>query len=379
MRTGVRVGLLDVAIAVAFVVAIETEVWTEGLEPQILATCAFAVLGAAVALWRAAPLVALVVGLTAQLVAVTGGVTLQTPVTPLVFYVLVLYSVGLRETRQRAVAGLGIAIALTATTLAIAHGNGEWEVSDIPFVALVVCTPWFVGFAMSGKHRRSEELEHRALRHEEERREAVEEERGRIARELHDVIAHSVSVMVVQAGAAEEVLKQDPQAAVEPLRAVQETGRQALVEMTRLVGLLREGHEEIGLTPQPRLDGLQTLVEQVRRAGLPVELRVEGERRPLPPAIELTAYRVVQEALTNALKHAGEAHAEVLLRYGADVLDVSVVDDGPGRHGNGHAGGHGLAGMRERVSVFGGDLAAGPEPDGGFAVRAHLPLGAGAA
>jgi signal transduction histidine kinase len=178
--------------------------------------------------------------------------------------------------------------------------------------------------------------------------------------------------MVVQAGAAEEVLKRSPEAALEPIRAVQETGRQALVEMSRLVGLLRDAGEELGLAPQPRLDELEELVSSVSDAGLPVRLQVEGARRPLPLGIELTAYRVVQEALTNALKHAGEATADVRVRYEPDALLLEVVDDGPGA--NGYGGGHGLAGMRERVSVFGGDVTAGPRRSGGFAVRVRLPL-----
>ena len=159
---------------------------------------------------------------------------------------------------------------------------------------------------------------------------------------------------------------------------MQETGRGALVEMSRLVGLLRDDSDELGLAPQPRLDELEALLSQVREAGLPVRLQVEGERRPLPLGVELTAYRVVQEALTNALKHAGEAHADVLVRYDADAIELEVSDDGEG-DANGHVGGHGLAGMRERVSVFGGDLTAGPRPGGGFRVRVRLPLGEGTA
>ena len=187
------------------------------------------------------------------------------------------------------------------------------------------------------------------------------------------MIAHSVSVMVVQAEAAQEVLKRDPQRAVEPLEAVQQTGRQAMVEMSRLVGLLREDGEELGLAPQPGLSELDALAREVREAGLPVTLRVEGQPAQIPLGVDLTAYRILQEGLTNALKHAGPAHAQVTVRYGTDSLELEVVDDGPGT-GNGHVGGHGLVGMRERVIVFGGDLDAGPCPEGGFAVRARLPL-----
>ncbi len=376
MRDRISVG--DLAIAAAFVAAVEFEVWREEIAPQWLAGAAFGVMGASLVAWRAAPLGTLVVGLTAQLVAVVGGVSIQTAITPLLFFVLAFYSVGVREERRRAIAGLVVGIALCAVTLGIAHVNDEFTLSDIPFVLLVICTPWFVGYAMHGRVRRSEELEQRAEQLERERLTAVAEERSRIARELHDVIAHSVSVMVVQAGAAEAVLERDPKAAAEPLRAVQETGRGALVEMSRLVGLLRDDSEELGLAPQPRLDELEALLAQVRDAGLTVNLRVEGERRPLPLGVELTGYRIVQEALTNTLKHAGDARAEVLVRYEPAAIELEITDDGPGG-ANGHVGGHGLAGMRERVNVFGGELIAGPGTLGGFSVRVRLPLEDGVA
>jgi signal transduction histidine kinase len=169
------------------------------------------------------------------------------------------------------------------------------------------------------------------------------------------------------------MLKRDPRAAVEPVRAVQETGRQTLVEMKRLVGMLREHDDELGLAPQPGVDALGELVANVCEAGLPVELDVEGVPRRLPPGVDISAYRIVQEALTNALKHAHAARATVRLRYGPDDLAIEVVDDGAGPNGNG-AGGHGLVGMRERVAVFGGEFDAGPGERGGFAVRARLPV-----
>jgi signal transduction histidine kinase len=365
-----RVSATDVAIGAALIATSELEVWRENITPTSLAVASFAVLGASVVIRRASPMAALVIGLGSQLVAVSGGVSLETAVTPLLFFALVLYSVGLRE--ERPVLGLGVGAVLTAAVLFVANQNGEFVASDVPFVTIVVCTPWFVGWAMRGKVRRSEELEVRAEQLERERLTAVADERARIARELHDVIAHSVSVMVVQAGAAEEVLKRNPNAAAESIRAVQETGRQALVEMSRLVGLLREAGDELGLTPQPRLDQLEELVSAVSDAGLPVELRLDGDRRPLPLGVELTAYRVVQEALTNALKHAGDARAQVHVRYEPDALVLDVTDDGPGA--NGYGGGHGLAGMKERVSVFGGDVTAGPRPSGGFAVHVRLPV-----
>ena len=236
---------------------------------------------------------------------------------------------------------------------------------------------------------------------------AVAAERARIARELHDVVAHSVSVMVVQAGAARRTLATSPGQATTALGQIESTGRQALVEMRRLLGLLRDGDGEDGedgeaaaaaLSPQPSLAHLESLAAAAREAGLPVEIVIEGEPRPLPAGVDLSAYRIVQEALTNSLKHAGPARASVRLCYGREALEVQVLDDGPGPGpapvGGGLAvvtlgpggvlsvgssrptagGGHGLIGMRERVALFGGTLEAGPRPGGGYRVAAHLPL-----
>jgi signal transduction histidine kinase len=205
-------------------------------------------------------------------------------------------------------------------------------------------------------------------------REAVVEERARIARELHDAIAHNVSMMVVQAGAERRVLDERDGPTREVLETIERIGRGALTEMRRLVGMLRSDSGD-PLTPQPGLDDLPTLVRQVGEAGLPVELQVEGERRELPVGIELSAYRIVQEALTNALKHAGQAHASVRVRYSADSLELEIVDDGAGeRQAPIAPGGHGLVGMRERVALYGGRLDAGRRPSGGFAVRVLLPI-----
>jgi signal transduction histidine kinase len=204
-------------------------------------------------------------------------------------------------------------------------------------------------------------------------REAVVEERARIARELHDAIAHNVSMMVVQAGAERRVIDDTSGSTKEVLETIERIGRGALTEMRRLVGMLRSDAGD-PLAPQPRLENLTVLVTQIREAGLPVELYVEGKRRVLPVGIELSAYRIVQEALTNALKHAGEAHASVHVRYGLDSLELEIVDDGAGAEAPVASGGHGLVGMRERVALYGGRLDAGRRPTGGFAVRVLLPI-----
>jgi signal transduction histidine kinase len=203
-------------------------------------------------------------------------------------------------------------------------------------------------------------------------REAVVEERARIARELHDAVAHSVSMMVIQAGAERRVVEDG--STREVLQTIEQIGRGALTEMRRLVGMLRADSSSGPLAPQPTLADLPTLMTQVREAGLPVEFCVDGERRELPVGIELSAYRIVQEALTNALKHAGRAHASVSVRYGPDSLELEIADDGAGVPADVPGGGHGLAGIRERVSLYGGKFDASARLGGGFAVRVLLPL-----
>jgi signal transduction histidine kinase len=230
--------------------------------------------------------------------------------------------------------------------------------------------------------RRAEFAAHaeRAQREREEQaRRAVAEERARIARELHDVVAHHMSVMVIQAGAARQLLDQRPERARTALAAVEEAGRQGLTAMPGLLRALRGGSGAGAVpAPQPTVAELDALAAQVTSAGLPVAVRTEGRPRPLPPGIDLSAYRIVQEALTNTRKHAGAAHAEVVLRFDPGVLTVRVTDDGHGGLGQGWSGeapgGHGLLGMRERVEVFGGELRAGARPEGGYEVEARFPL-----
>lgn len=205
-------------------------------------------------------------------------------------------------------------------------------------------------------------------------RSAVTAERTRIAREMHDVVSHSLSVIVIQAQAVRHRLGDPKSAEARDLAAIETMARQALGEMRRLFGVLRAEGEDAALAPQPGLDQLEDLVEQSRAAGLPVEVRTEGERTPLPPGVDLAAYRIVQEALTNARRHAGRARANVTLRYRDDALDIVVDDDGHGTAAANGAGGHGLTGMRERVRIYGGSLHAGPRAEGGFRVHAEMPF-----
>jgi signal transduction histidine kinase len=236
---------------------------------------------------------------------------------------------------------------------------------------------WTVAFALGRKFQEADEAKERAARAEREREErarsAVTEERARIARELHDVVGHSVSVMTVQASAVRRLLRPDQQREREALLVVERTGREALAEMRRMVGVLRRPEEGPALAPQPSLEHVERLVEQAREAGLSVELRVEGDPQPLPAGVDLTAYRLVQEGLTNALKHAQAERAQVVVRYGDGDLEVTVSDDGRGA-GSGDGGGHGLVGMRERVAIYGGELEAGPREEGGYRLRAKLPV-----
>jgi signal transduction histidine kinase len=235
---------------------------------------------------------------------------------------------------------------------------------------------WGVGLLIRYPVARAQSAEQHAARLEQDQaeasRRAVFEERRRIARELHDVVAHSVSVMTVQAGAVRRVLREDQDRERDALMAVERTGRDAMAEMRRVVGLLREEGEAAPLAPQPGLGTLEALLGTVRAAGLDVEYVVEGERRTLPPGLDLAAFRVVQEALTNALRHARPTHASVRLRYAPDALRIEVANDGV--NGGPVGRGHGSTGMRERVALYGGTVDSGPR-DGGYLVAATLPIG----
>jgi signal transduction histidine kinase len=297
------------------------------------------------------------------------------------------YSIG-RYAPARDLSIGAMVVAIGIATVATIRGDGlsTWFAAMIAiFVGL-----WLVGDTAQARELRAEQLEERAARHEVEQRasvaQAATDERSRIARELHDVIAHNVSVMVVQAAAAQRVMDDDPGQARASLATIESTGREALTEMRRLLGVLRAGEprplaDPGGSSPQPSLRRLPQLVEEMRSSGLPVELSVEGTPRDVPPGVDLSAYRVVQEALTNALRHAGGTATRVVVRYEPDALDLEIVDAGRANASGqttivASAGGHGLAGMRERVALVRGELEAGPRPEGGFRVRARLPVDA---
>jgi len=281
----------------------------------------------------------------------------------------------MRPARGSSVAGLAFTIGVAAL---VTLNDPQGKFGDFAWDMITFTIAWIVGFAVGGKYREVDEAKERAALAEREREErarrAVADERARIARELHDVVGHSVSVMTVQASAVRRLLEPDQEKVREALMVVEQTGREALAEMRRMVGVLRHPEEAPALAPQPSLEQIEKLVQHTRQAGLPVELRIEGEPVQLPAGIDLTAYRLVQEGLTNAVKHARAHRAEVLVRYEAGHVELTVSDDGCGE-GDGAGGGHGLVGMRERVTVYGGKLDAGPGPEGGFRLRARLPTG----
>ena len=288
---------------------------------------------------------------------------------------IAMYSVAAYEqSLARALVG-GVVLGVAANTDLIFGALSQDEFW--PFRLLFLAGAWLTGRVVHRQRRQVGELTHETVvlaRDREDRAAAaVAQERARLARELHDVVAHSVSVMVVQAGAAEQVLAGDPERARAPLQSIQATGRQTVVELRRLLGILREGDQELATAPQPSLAQLDGLVADARSAGVSVSAAVEGTPKPLPPSIDLSAYRIVQEGLTNVIKHAGHANAQVRVRYLDHALELQVTDDGPGQP-DGESSGHGLLGVRERVALFGGSFQAGNRAEGGFGLRALLPL-----
>jgi signal transduction histidine kinase len=270
--------------------------------------------------------------------------------------------------------GVGTALALPVTRF----DEGNLGLVESAAIYVIFAVAWILGDRVGARRAYLRELEERALRHEREREEqarrAAAEEQARIARELHDIIAHNVSVMTVQAAAGGDVFETQPDRAREALSSIESTGREALTELRRLLGIVRPGDGPYTFAPQPRLVRIDDLIEHMRATGLAVELTIEGRPRELPPGVDLSAYRIVQEALTNTLKHADASHATVLVRYGAEMLDVEVVDDGRGAMVDGAEHGRGIIGMRERAALVGGELQVGRASHGGFLIHARIPL-----
>ncbi|HEY8583599.1 MAG TPA: histidine kinase [Capillimicrobium sp.] len=372
---------IDLALAVAFTVAyVAAAVLVDHRGPTWAAVAAALGVSVPLAWRRRRPLpVALVISVS---VIVSAAITVpnEVSISPLLPLMTAAYSVGAHEDRPRS---WKVGLPLTSlATMAVAAAAGTPTWSDYLFPTLFVAIAWAGGRLVRSRTQLAAQLHEEAVRAEEERERhaelAVADERRRIARELHDIVAHSMSVMVVQAGGARRIGARDPERAAAAAAQIERTGREALSEMRRLLGVLRVDSAEAPLAPQPGMEQLTALVARARDAGLPVELTVEGGRPALPAGVDLTGYRIVQEALTNTMKHAASAPTEVRVRYGDDAVELEVANaaaPAPGGEAQRLAGGgHGLVGMRERVRVVGGELHAGPRPGGGFDVRARLPL-----
>jgi signal transduction histidine kinase len=277
----------------------------------------------------------------------------------------------LRDVRK---AWIGLAVVLGSITTVVYNIPGHLT-AELIFIPVDFGIAWAAGFALRERAVKAEEAEVRAIQAERDReaaaRVAVAEERARIARELHDIVAHAVSVMVLQVGAVRHKLPAGEDS--DALKGVERAGRTALAEMRRLLAAMRPDGDEAELGPQPGLDGLDSLLEEIGRAGLPVELHVDGEPFPLPRGVELSAYRIVQEGLTNALKHARATDADVTVRYRPEELEIEVRDNGLGTATSDGLG-HGLVGVRERVKIYGGEMTAGSATEGGFVLSTRLPV-----
>ena len=291
-----------------------------------------------------------------------------------IVFVFALYSYGANARGRQAWAA--VVLIPFAITAFVADDGDPFQWGDIVFGSLIIGGPWAAGLAIRLRRQSERSLTLRTVeleRDQDERaRRAVAEERARIARELHDVVAHAISVVVVQARGGRKVLASDPAASRTAFDSIERTGEQALGEMRRLLGMLRDDDEEQTRAPQPSLGRVEALAEEMRASGLPVELDVAGVPNGIPPGIDVSGYRIVQEALTNVLKHAGPAVARVSVHYTPDAVEITVADDGRGGL-TGSGTGNGLLGIKERVAVVGGEIEAGPQPDGGFAVHARLP------
>jgi len=311
-------------------------------------------------------------GLAAVLSFVDGRLVVFTT-TASIAGLVAAFLLGNLPDRTQARAGL---VVVLAGAVILMYNNPSHTIGELVFIPVMFLGGWLTGFAVRQRAAQAEEAEERAARAERERataaRIAVAEERGRIARELHDIVAHAMSVMVLQVGAVRHRLPQSLTEDKDALRDVEKAGRAALAEMRRLLGAMHDGGD-VELAPQPGLDNLDALAERVSRAGLPVHLQVEGDVVQLPRAVELSAYRIVQEGLTNSLKHAKASRADVTVRYGAEDLELEVRDDGVGTSSSDGLG-HGLIGIQERVKIYGGEMLVGAGSKGGFVLTARLPL-----
>jgi signal transduction histidine kinase len=358
----------DVLLAIALAIGVELQVLLDDAFDATAITVVGALAITVPLAWRrVAPLAVVLVfgGASVLQAALDGGVYQQAPppVAALIAGAVAFYSLGAhtaeREARLGLVAGV---VGLFATHVFTEHSDLQGYLFAGGLIGL---SPWLAGRVVRGRELRSAALE----------RAAASEERQRIARELHDVVAHGVVLMVMQAQGARRIFDLDPERAREALGSIETTGQTALRELRQSLGILREDGARANLAPQPTLGDVADLVAEMRSTGLQVELRVEGAARELADGVDRSAYRIVQEALTNTLKHAGLVPTRVTVSYGVDDLTIEVADEGPGPAHNG-TGGQGLIGMRERVRLYGGELEAGSPNGHGFVVTARFPLSA---
>lgn len=370
---------VDAVVAAVLLAFIEAHVWSHAsVRHALVPALGGVVFSVAVALrrrWAMAGVLTLMAVVAIKTAVDRHPDALQNAFGILPALVLLFYGLGAYAPPRRSRWVLTVAVVvITVNTLLT---PGKPAAGLIPSTFIVALLPYSVGLMIRTRKSR-EQADRLRAEHLDSLRDltadaAAFEERTRIARELHDVIAHSVSVMVIQAGAARLVMTTDQTRAEESLRVVERAGREALAEMRRLLGILERGQDPHELAPPPGLANVDELVSEAQAAGLTTELHVEGRPAPVSPALDLCAYRVVQEALTNAIKHVAPARAAVNVRWGDHHLDLEISDDGSGP-GTALPGGHGIAGMHERVAIHGGTLFAGPELGGGFTVRVHLPL-----
>jgi signal transduction histidine kinase len=361
----------DLLVAVAFAAAYAGELLVYDDANHAVAVPLAIAAGLALAARRRAPFLSFVVVAVLDVAVVHWAPDFDG--NSIVFVAIFLFNLfSLGANAHGVEAWLGV-LGVLGLTVGFVVGDGAHDASDV-FFALVFCgTPWGLGVAVRVRRDRERELGARNLALQEENARAIADERARIARELHDTVSHAIAVTVLQARGGAKMVGRDDDAVRRALASIEHTNTSALADMRRLLGLLRSTEEDgARAEPQPSLQRLDELVDEVRSSGLPVELEVSGDPLPVPPGLDLSAYRIVQEALTNVLKHAGpQAHAKVELVYGPDDLEVAVINNGTTTT-SGAGTGHGLIGIRERVSVAGGSVEAGPA-EGGYVVRARLP------
>ena len=361
----------DSLIAGAFVLFTVAEaLFSPGVRSPIVFVVVAGIAMAALAWRRSYP-----IGVAVWVIATNIVVNPQDQFSTLLSLVLVAYTIGAETERPRSTVGLAVVLLPFVGAMAV-QARGLVP-SDLAAALVFLVGPWFVGAAMRQRAQHAEEALARAARLERERElqaaVAAAEERTRIARELHDIVSHSISVVTIQTQAVRRRLGPEHAKEAADLAAVEATAREALAEMRRLFGVLRSEGDSASLTPQPGLHELDSLVAQVHASGLEVEVDVQGERYELPPGVDLAAYRIVQEALTNALRHSGADRARVMLRYCPGRLDIAVEDDGRGL-ASVTTGGHGLVGVRERVALYDGTVDIGPGQSGGVRLSASLPV-----